>query len=44
MQLQDRSGGSIDQLAGYVNRLQELAAKRPEIARLSTTFNPATRR
>jgi HAE1 family hydrophobic/amphiphilic exporter-1 len=42
MQLQDRSGGSIDQLAGYVKQLQELAAKRPEIARLSTTFNPAT--
>lgn len=42
MQLQDRSGGSVDQLAGYVKQLQELAAKRPEIARLSTTFNPAT--
>lgn len=42
MQLQDRSGGSIDQLAGYVKQLQELAAKRPEIARLSTTFNPST--
>jgi HAE1 family hydrophobic/amphiphilic exporter-1 len=42
MQLQDRSGGSIDDLAGYVKQLQELAAKRPEIARLTTTFNPAT--
>jgi hydrophobe/amphiphile efflux-1 (HAE1) family protein len=42
MQLQDRSGGSVDQLAGYVKQLQELAAKRPEIARLTTTFNPAT--
>ncbi len=42
MQLQDRSGGGIDQLAGYVKQLQELAAKRPEIARLTTTFNPAT--
>jgi HAE1 family hydrophobic/amphiphilic exporter-1 len=42
MQLQDRSGGSIDQLAGYVKQLQELSAKRPEIARLTTTFNPAT--
>jgi HAE1 family hydrophobic/amphiphilic exporter-1 len=42
MQLQDLSGGSIDQLSGYVKQLQELAAKRPEIARLTTTFNPAT--
>jgi HAE1 family hydrophobic/amphiphilic exporter-1 len=42
LQLQDRSGGSIDQLAGYVQRLQALAAKRPELARVSTTFNPST--
>jgi len=42
MQLQDRAGGNIDQLAGYVKQLQDLAAKRPEIARLTTTFNPAT--
>ena len=42
MQLQDRSGGSIDDLAGYVKQLQAAAAKRPEIARLTTTFNPAT--
>jgi hydrophobe/amphiphile efflux-1 (HAE1) family protein len=42
LQLQDRSGGSIDQLAAYVKQLQELSAKRPELARLSTTFNPAT--
>ena len=42
MQLQDRSGGSIDDLAGYVKQLQAAAAKRPEIARISTTFNPAT--
>ncbi len=42
MQLQDRSGGTIDQLAGYVSQLQKLAAERPEIARLTTTFNPAT--
>jgi HAE1 family hydrophobic/amphiphilic exporter-1 len=42
MQLQDRSGGTIDDLAGYVKQLQAAAAKRPEIARLSTTFNPAT--
>jgi hydrophobe/amphiphile efflux-1 (HAE1) family protein len=42
MQLQDRSGGSIQQLAGYVQQLQAAVAKRPEIARVSTTFNPAT--
>ena len=42
MQLQDRSGGSIEQLAGYVKQLQEAVAKRPEISRLTTTFNPAT--
>jgi multidrug efflux pump subunit AcrB len=42
MQLQDRAGGTIDDLAGYVKQLQAAAAKRPEIARLSTTFNPAT--
>jgi HAE1 family hydrophobic/amphiphilic exporter-1 len=42
MQLQDRSGGSIAQLAGYLKQLTEAVAKRPEIGRLSTTFNPAT--
>ena len=42
MQLQDRSGGTIEQLAGYVKQLTEAAAKRPEIGRVSTTFNPAT--
>jgi HAE1 family hydrophobic/amphiphilic exporter-1 len=42
MQLQDRSGGSIDQLAGYVKQLTEAVARRPEIGRVSTTFNPAT--
>ncbi|HEX5218238.1 MAG TPA: multidrug efflux RND transporter permease subunit [Verrucomicrobiae bacterium] len=42
MQLQDRTGGSIDQLAGYVKQLTEAVAKRPEIGRISTTFNPAT--
>ncbi len=42
MQLQDRSGGSIEQLAGYVKQLTEAVAKRPQIARVSTTFNPAT--
>ena len=42
MQLQDRSGGSIEHLAGYVKQLTEAVAKRPEIGRISTTFNPAT--
>jgi len=42
MQLQDRTGGSIEQLAGYVKQLTEAVAKRPEIGRLSSTFNPAT--
>jgi HAE1 family hydrophobic/amphiphilic exporter-1 len=42
MQLQDRSGGSIDQLAGYLKQLTEAVSKRPEIGRVSTTFNPAT--
>jgi HAE1 family hydrophobic/amphiphilic exporter-1 len=42
MQLQDRSGGSIEQLAGYVRQLTQAAARRPEIGRLSTTFNAAT--
>jgi HAE1 family hydrophobic/amphiphilic exporter-1 len=42
MQLQDRSGGSIAQLAGYVQQLTAAVAKRPEIGRISTTFNPAT--
>jgi HAE1 family hydrophobic/amphiphilic exporter-1 len=42
MQLQDRTGGSIDQLAGYLQQLQTAVAQRPEIGRVSTTFNPAT--
>src|SRR6185436_6799578 len=42
MQLQDRSGGSIDQLAGYLKQVTAAATKRPEIGRISTTFNPAT--
>ncbi|PWU13630.1 MAG: hydrophobe/amphiphile efflux-1 family RND transporter [Verrucomicrobia bacterium] len=41
MQLQDRSGGDIAQLAKYVQQLTAAVAKRPEIGRLSTTFNPA---
>ncbi len=42
MQLQDRTGGSIEQLAGYVRQFTEAASKRPEIGRVSTTFDPAT--
>ncbi|MBC8127388.1 MAG: efflux RND transporter permease subunit, partial [Gloeobacteraceae cyanobacterium ES-bin-144] len=42
MQLQDRSGGNIEQLATMVSQVQAAAAKRPEIGRVSTTFNPAT--
>jgi HAE1 family hydrophobic/amphiphilic exporter-1 len=42
MQLQDRTGGTIEQLAAYVKQLTEAVAKRPEIGRISTTFNPAT--
>ncbi len=42
MQLQDRTGGSIEQLAGYVKLFTEAVSKRPEIGRVSTTFNPAT--
>jgi multidrug efflux pump subunit AcrB len=42
MQLQDRSGGGVGQLATMVAQVQAAAAKRPEIGRVSTTFNPAT--
>lgn len=42
MQLQDRSGGSMAQLADYVRRFTAEVAKRPEVGRVSTTFNPAT--
>jgi hydrophobic/amphiphilic exporter-1 (mainly G- bacteria), HAE1 family len=42
MQLQDRSGGSVDQLAGYIKQLQTEVAKRPEIASINTSFNPST--
>jgi HAE1 family hydrophobic/amphiphilic exporter-1 len=41
IQLQDRSGGNIEQLAGYLKQLTEAVSKRPEIGRISTTFNPA---
>ncbi|HKX60317.1 MAG TPA: multidrug efflux RND transporter permease subunit [Verrucomicrobiae bacterium] len=42
MQLQDRTGGSIEQLAGYLQQLQTAVSQRPEIGRVSTTFNPST--
>ncbi len=42
MQLQDRAGGDVQQLAAMVNQVQVAAAKRPEIGRISTTFNPMT--
>src|SRR5215831_11232148 len=42
IQLQDRSGGSIEQLAGYVKQLTTEVAKRPEIGRVTTTFDPGT--
>ncbi len=42
MQLQERSGGTVDQLAGYANQIIAAAAKRPELGRVSTTFQPST--
>src|SRR5580704_9893750 len=42
LQLQNRSGGSVDQLAAQVRQFLAEAAKRPELGRLSTTFEPAT--
>ena len=42
MQLQERSGGGVADLAAAVAQVQAAAAKRPEIGRLTTTFNPST--
>jgi multidrug efflux pump subunit AcrB len=42
LQLQNRSGGSVDQLAAQVRQFLAEAAKRPELGRLSTTFEPVT--
>ncbi len=42
MQLEDRSGGSVDRLAAQVQRFITEASKRPEIGRLSSTFQPNT--
>lgn len=40
MQLQDRSGGPIARLADLVQQFTAKVAKRPEIGRVSTTFDP----
>ncbi len=42
LQLQDRSGGSFDQLAAQVKQFMAEAGKRPEIGRLTTTLNAVT--
>ncbi len=42
LQLQDRSGGGIDQLSEAIRVFMDAASKRPEIGRLSTTFQPST--
>ncbi len=42
LQLQDRSGGSVDNLAAQVQQFIAEASKRPEIGRLTTTFEPST--
>ncbi len=42
LQLQDRSGGGIDQLSEYIRLFMDAASKRPEIGRMSTTFQPST--
>src|SRR5271167_4970546 len=42
LQLQDRSGGSVDNLAAQVQRFIAEASKRQEIGRLTTTFQPTT--
>jgi hydrophobe/amphiphile efflux-1 (HAE1) family protein len=42
LQLQDRSGGSFDQLAAQVKAFMAEASKRPEIGRLTTTLDAGT--
>ncbi len=42
MQVQDRTGGSIDELAKNIKQFLAAASKRPELGRITTTFNPAT--
>jgi HAE1 family hydrophobic/amphiphilic exporter-1 len=41
IQLQDRTGGPIARLADLVQQFTAKVAKRPEIGRVSTTFDPA---
>jgi hydrophobe/amphiphile efflux-1 (HAE1) family protein len=40
MQLLDRANGSSEQMAGYVRQVVAAAAKRPEIGRVTTTYQP----
>jgi HAE1 family hydrophobic/amphiphilic exporter-1 len=40
MQLLDRANGSSEQMAGYVRQVIAAAAKRPEIGRVTTTYQP----
>jgi HAE1 family hydrophobic/amphiphilic exporter-1 len=42
LQLQDRSGGSFEQLSAQVRQFIGEASKRPEIGRLTTTMDAAT--
>src|SRR5882672_5286900 len=42
MQLQDRTGGTMKQLAGYVQQFTAAVANRPEIGRVSATFDPVS--
>jgi hydrophobe/amphiphile efflux-1 (HAE1) family protein len=42
LQLQDRSGGSVDQLGAQVKAFMAEASKRPEIGRLTTTLDATT--
>ena len=39
--LQDRTGGTVEQLFDNLDKLKEAARKRPEIASLVTTFRPS---
>jgi len=39
--LQDRSGGSVEQLYDSLEKLTQAARKRPELARLVSTFRPS---
>ena len=41
VQIQDRSGGTVDDLARHLQTVVAAASARPEIGRLTTTFQPA---